>query len=52
MAPQTALILFTGWFIGAFALRSIRWKVIAIAGLLLAFSIEAAILAWYYPAAR
>ena len=32
--------------------RSIRWKVIAIAGLLLAFSIDAAIMAWYYPAAR
>ena len=58
MAPQTAFILFAGWFIGALGLaflpreRSIRWKLIAIAGLLLAFSIEAAILAWYYPAAR
>ena len=58
MAPQTTFILFAGWFIGALGLaflpreRSIRWKLIAIAGLLLAFSIEAAILAWYYPAAR
>jgi hypothetical protein len=58
MAPQTALILVAGWFIGAIAFallprgRSIRWKLTAIAGLLLAFSIEAAILAWYYPPAR
>ena len=58
MAPQTALILFAGWLVGAVALaflpkeRSIRWKIIAIASLLLAFSIEAAFLAWYYPAAR
>ena len=28
MAPQTALILFAGWFIGAFALAKIkrRWR--------------------------
>ena len=32
MAPQTALILFAGWFVGAIAFallpkeRSIRWK--------------------------
>ena len=58
MAPQTALILFAGWFVGAIAFallpkeRSIRWKLTAIAGLLLAFSIEATILVWYYPPAR
>jgi hypothetical protein len=40
MAPQTAFILFAGWFIGALGLaflpreRSIRWKLIAIALLL------------------
>jgi hypothetical protein len=58
MTPQTAVILFAGWFIGAIAFallprgRSIRWKLTAIAGLLLAFAIEAAILVWYYPPAR
>ena len=58
MAPQTALILFAGWFIGAIAFallpkeRSIRWRRTAIAGLLLAFSIEATILVWHYPRAR
>ena len=53
MAPQTALILFAGWFVALLPKeRSRRWKLTAIAGLLLAFSIEAAILAWYYPPAR
>ena len=58
MAPQTALILFAGWFIGAIAFsllpreRSLRWKLTAIAGLSMAFCIEAAFLAWYYPPAR
>ena len=58
MAPQTALILFAGWLIGAVALatlprgRSVWWKVAAILALLFAFSIEAAVLYWYYPAAN
>jgi hypothetical protein len=57
MTPQTALILFAGWFIGAIAFaflprgRSIRWKLTAIAGGF-GFPIEAAILAWHYPPAR
>jgi len=58
MAPQTAFILFAGWLIGAVALatlprgRSVWWKVAAILALLFAFSIEAAVLYWYYPAAN
>jgi hypothetical protein len=58
MAPRTALILFAGWLIGAIALatlprgRSIKWKLAAIVALLLAFSIEGALLHWYYPPAR
>jgi hypothetical protein len=51
MAPQTALILFAGWFCVA-PKRAIAMEAHAIAGLLLAFSIESAILAWYYPPAR
>jgi hypothetical protein len=58
MAPQTAIILFSGWLIGAIALatlpreRSMRWKIIAILALLVAFSVEAAFLYIYYPAAK
>jgi hypothetical protein len=58
MAPQTALILLAGWLIGVVALatlprgRSVWWKVAAILALLIAFSIEAAVLYWYYPAAN
>jgi hypothetical protein len=58
MAPQTALILFAGWLVGAAALvtlprgRSVWWKLTAILALLVAFSVEAAVLYWYYPAAN
>ena len=58
MAPQTAIILFAGWLVGAMALatlpraRSMLWKVTAIFALLVAFLIEGAVLHWYYPAAH
>jgi hypothetical protein len=58
MAPQTTLILFAGWLVGAVAFatlprgRSIWWKITAILALLVAFSIEGAVLYWYYPAAN
>ena len=43
MAPQTALILFAGWFCVAPKRAIEAMEAHAIAGLLLAFSIEAAI---------
>ena len=46
-------ILFAGWVFGAIAFaivpqRSVRWKLIAIATLFLAFCIEGALLYWRY----
>jgi hypothetical protein len=51
---KTALVLFAGWFVGAIAFatlpreKSVRWKLIAIAALFLAFCVEGAFLYWYY----
>ena len=48
-----AAILFAGWVCGAIAFaavprRSVRWKLIAIGALFLAFCIEGALLYWQY----
>jgi hypothetical protein len=46
-------ILFSGWVFGAIAFvlvpqRSVRWKLIAVAALFLAFCVEGALLYWQY----
>ena len=52
MAPQTAIILFAGWLIGAIPLTTLPHERSMRLALLLAFSVEAAFLCIYYLAAK